>query len=129
MEDEVERRTAVAQADLLQRRELVETGRGHGTAGYPGAALVPREEADVECRDQAEDAVGNQPVARPGKEVPRKEGPRGDNSARPSPARCRDTRANASAIGATDGSIIAAIIVTQTPMYQPSPPRWVTMMA
>ena len=28
-----------------------------------------------------------------------------------------------STIGATDGSIIAAIIVTQTPTYQPSAPR------
>jgi hypothetical protein len=27
------------------------------------------------------------------------------------------------AIGTTEGSIIAAIIVTQTPRYQPSPPR------
>ena len=33
------------------------------------------------------------------------------------------TRAKASTIGATDGSIIAAIIVTQMPMNQPSPPR------
>ena len=33
------------------------------------------------------------------------------------------TRANASTIGATDGSIIAAIIVTQIPRNQPSPPR------
>ena len=32
-------------------------------------------------------------------------------------------RANVSTIGAADGSIIAAIIVTHTPTYQPSPPR------
>jgi hypothetical protein len=32
-------------------------------------------------------------------------------------------RVNINTIGATDGSIIAAIIVTQTPTYQPRPPR------
>jgi hypothetical protein len=33
------------------------------------------------------------------------------------------TRAKKSVIGATDGNIMAAIIVTQMPRYQPRPPR------
>ena len=38
------------------------------------------------------------------------------------PGRSRATFAYSSTIGAAEGSIIAAIIVTQTPRYQPSPP-------
>jgi hypothetical protein len=37
-------------------------------------------------------------------------------------ARSRPTREKSSTIGAVDGSIIAAIIVTQIPTYQPRPP-------
>src|SRR6266511_2901527 len=37
--------------------------------------------------------------------------------------RPRDMRVNISTIGATEGSIIAAIIVTQIPRYQPTSPR------
>src|SRR5215207_2903271 len=39
------------------------------------------------------------------------------------PVRWPETRRTTSTIGAVEGSIIAAIIVTQTPMNQPSPPR------
>ena len=38
-------------------------------------------------------------------------------------ARSLDTRWKSNTIGAADGNIIAAIIVTQIPTYQPSPPR------
>ena len=47
----------------------------------------------------------------------------GTSSACPRRARSPETFANSSTIGAADGSIIAAIIVTQMPTYQPSPPR------
>ncbi len=47
----------------------------------------------------------------------------GTYAAWPRRARSLVTRANASTIGDTDGSIIAAIIVTQIPRNQPSPPR------
>jgi hypothetical protein len=42
---------------------------------------------------------------------------------RPRRARSAETRWKSSTIGAADGSIIAAIIVTQTPTYHPSEPR------
>src|SRR6266480_2909298 len=41
----------------------------------------------------------------------------------PRRARSRLTRLKTSTIGATDGSIIAPIIVTQIPRYHPTPPR------
>src|SRR6266540_7220952 len=44
-------------------------------------------------------------------------------NARPCRLRSPEMRANRSTIGATDGSIIAPIIVTQIPRYHPSPPR------
>src|SRR5712691_3936784 len=47
----------------------------------------------------------------------------GGTTVRPRRARSAETLSKSSTIGATDGSIIAAIIVTQTPRYQPSPPR------
>ena len=110
------------EADLLERRQLVDAGSDDRAAGYQRAVLVPGEEADVERRDRAIEPVRDEAEERPGCEVTGEEHPRRRRRV-PCSERPRATREWKSAIGATEGNIIAAIIVTHTPRNQTSPPR------
>ena len=73
--------------------------------------------------DEAEDAVRKQAVPIPRRQVAGNEDPRRHERGVAATRPLLLTRANAKTIGDTDGSIIAAIIVTQIPTNQPSPPR------
>ena len=113
----------MTQADVLERRQLVEPRRDDRSPGDVRPRAVPGER------------IAGRPRRRGGRRRTRRgrtrSTPRGSRQRRPTSARkppgrlARSflTRANARTIGDTDGSIIAAIIVTQIPTNQPSPPR------
>jgi hypothetical protein len=67
----------------------------------------------VPGRQQPVDGVGAEPIGRPHEQVADREGQRGRTAA----------RVNTTIAGSADGSIIAAIMVVQTPRNQPSAPR------
>ena len=112
----------MAQAGALERRELVDARQGDRDAGHDGPLAVPGEQRRMVGRQQAVRARRGQPVGRPGDEVAGGEerdhgGGRGVRPPRPTAA-----ARTATAIGSVDGSIIAAIIVTQRPMNGTSAP-------
>ena len=108
----------MAQADPLQRRELVDAGEHDRPAGDNGALPVPRRGMTGRVHaNEAEQPVRDEAVCRPDDQVARHEQPRCEAGPIGEPAA---TFENKSTIGVADGSIIAAIIVTQMPRYQPS---------
>ena len=76
VEQEVERRAAVAQADVLERRQLVDAGGDQRPAGDVPPGPLPGEPVGSGRDDRAVDAVGDEPVGGPGGEVARDEDPR-----------------------------------------------------
>ena len=77
-EDEMHRRAAVAQAHLLQRRQLVKARQRDKCAGYVWTAAAPVQEPDVERPHAAVEGVREEAVDRPGGEVRKREDPRRD---------------------------------------------------
>ena len=120
------RAAAVAQAGVLRRGQLVEPGADDDAAGDVAPRVVPGEQAQIQRVQTVEDRVAEQARGRPCHEVTgHEQRVGGERGGPPRSPRAACSRAWATTIGATDGSIIAAIIVTHTTMNHPSPPRWV----
>ena len=116
----LERCAAVAEAGALQRSQLVGACERDRCAGERRTGPVPREERRVDTADQPEERR-RRPVRTPSTR----------SGSRPGTGRWRvragpdiaATFEKSSTIGVADGSIIAAIMVTQMPRYQPTEPR------
>ena len=73
--DEVKRSAAMAQTDLLERRQLVETGEHECAPGDVATALVPAEEVRREVLRGAIEDVREEPVGSPGEQIAADEDP------------------------------------------------------
>ncbi len=72
----MERRAAVAQADVLDRGQLVEAGCDDRSAGDVRPGAIPGERAAGHGVHGAEDAIREQAVCGPRRQVARDEDPR-----------------------------------------------------
>ena len=121
-EDEVQGAAAVPKTDALERGQLVDPGGREGRACDIRTASVPVQEAQVDVVERPVHTVGSERRRRSTSRDSRRGTARSARPRAASGALAADP-GEESTIGATDGSIIAAIIVTQIPTYQPNAPR------
>ena len=118
-EQEAERAAALAEADVLERRQLVDGRDEERRAGDPAAGAVPREHVARE-RGSRPRAIAKATTPAPAQVS---EVARGEQQRRAAASAACVMREYSATVGATDGNIIAAIITTQTPRNQPNVPR------
>ena len=116
-EEEAERAAALPEADVLQRRQLVDGRDDERGACRPSTGAVPREDVTRDRVHDRADREHDHAGGGPGDEIARREQERRQRRSLPV------MREYSATVGATDGNIIAAIITIQTDRNQPNVPR------